>query len=87
MSKFTLLFALLASTATIGQEPDTLPGLTDGVAPQNFAQMWAGFDPRAEPLETETLKEWEEDGVVLRIVRFRVGVFKGHLRWVVEESK
>jgi len=39
--------------------------------------MWAGFDPRAEPLEVETLKEWEEDGVVLRVVRFRIGVFKG----------
>jgi len=39
--------------------------------------MWAGFDPRAEPLETELLKEWEEDGVVLRVVRFRIGVFKG----------
>ena len=39
--------------------------------------MWAGFDPRAEPLEVETLKEWEQDDVVLRIVRFRIGVFKG----------
>ena len=39
--------------------------------------MWAGFDPRAEPLEVETIKEWEEDDVVLRIVRFRIGVFKG----------
>jgi len=39
--------------------------------------MWAGYDPRAEPLETETLLEWEEDDVVLRIVRFHVGTFKG----------
>jgi hypothetical protein len=39
--------------------------------------MWAGFDPRAEPLEVKILKQWEEDGVVLRIVRFRIGVFKG----------
>ena len=23
------------------------------------------------------LKEWEEDGVVLRVVRYRIGIFKG----------
>ncbi len=39
--------------------------------------MWAGYDPRAEPLEIETLKEWEEDGIILRIVRYRIGMFKG----------
>jgi hypothetical protein len=39
--------------------------------------MWQGFDPRAEPLEVEVLKEWEEDNVALRVVRFRVGIFKG----------
>lgn len=56
---------------------DTLPELKNGQAPGNFEQMWAGFDPRAEPLEVQTLKQWEEDGVVMRIVRFRIGVFKG----------
>lgn len=56
---------------------ETLPELTSGVAPENFEQMWAGFDPRAEPLEVETLREWKEGDVVLRIVRFRIGVFKG----------
>ena len=39
--------------------------------------MWAGYDPRAEPLEVETLKAWEEDGVVLRVLRYRIGIFKG----------
>ena len=46
-------------------EPDSLPVLGDGEAPSNFEQMWAGFDPRAEPLDIEILKEWEEDGVVM----------------------
>jgi len=58
-------------------EGETLPALKDGQPPRNFEQMWAGFDPQAEPLEVEVLKEWEEDGVVLRIVRFRIGIFKG----------
>jgi len=59
----------------MGQE--TLAPIQDGNVPQNFEEMWAGFDPRAEPLEIETLKAWEEDGVVIRIVRYRIGIFKG----------
>jgi cephalosporin-C deacetylase-like acetyl esterase len=58
-----------------GQE--TLPVVQDAKAPQTFEELWSGYDPRKEPLETEVLKEWEEDGVVLRVVRFRVGIFKG----------
>ncbi|QDT95909.1 Dienelactone hydrolase family protein [Gimesia aquarii] len=69
-----LIFSSLHKSHT---EQETLSPLKAGSAPQNFAEMWAGFDPRVEPLEVETLKEWEEDGVVLRIVRFRIGVFKG----------
>jgi len=46
-------------------------------APQNFQQLWAGYDPRVEPLDIEVLKEWEEDGVVLKILRYRIGIFKG----------
>jgi len=45
--------------------------------PQSLAGLWAGFDPRQGALETEVLKEWEQDGVVCRIVRYQVGVFKG----------
>lgn len=56
---------------------ETLPSLQNNVAPQNFDELWSGFDPRKEPLEIETMKEWEEDGVVLKVVRFRIGVFKG----------
>ena len=56
---------------------ESLPPLENGVVPQNFEQLWAGFDPRAEPLDIEILKEWEEDGVVLKVLRYRVGVFKG----------
>ncbi len=56
---------------------ETLPPLKNGKAPQTYDELWEGFDPRAEPLDVEVLKEWEENGVVLRIVRIRVGVFKG----------
>jgi len=84
MKKRLLAFALmllalsgLLRAANTRPNAETLPPLIDGRAPRNFDEMWAGFDPRAEPLEIETLKEWEDDDVVLRIVRFRIGVFKG----------
>ena len=51
-------------------EQDSLPPLREGKAPQTFEELWAGYDPRKEPLETEVLKEWEEDGVVLRVLRY-----------------
>lgn len=56
---------------------DSLPPLTNELAPRNFEELWAGFDPRAEPLDVEILKEWEQDGVMLKVLRYRVGVFKG----------
>ena len=56
---------------------ETLPPLKDGKAPRNYEELWAGYDPCREPLEIEVLKEWEEDGVVLRVVRYRIAIFKG----------
>jgi len=64
----------LASFGTWAQE--SFAPLRDGKAPQTFEELWAGYDPRKEPLETEVLKEWEEDGVILRVVRLRIGIFK-----------
>ena len=74
-----LLLATTLATTTIPtlSAADTLPPLINNQAPQDFASMWAGFDPRAEPLDIEVLKQWEEDGVVLQVLRYRVGVFKG----------
>ena len=56
---------------------DTLPLLNETEIPQTHVEMWRGFDPREEPLETEILKEWEQDEVVLQVLRFRIGRFKG----------
>jgi hypothetical protein len=63
MNRF-LLLALFAASAF-------------GAVPQNLDELWAGFDPRKEPLAVEVLKEWEQDGAVCRVVRYQVGVFKG----------
>jgi len=45
--------------------------------PQTVAATWADFDPRAEPLETELIRESLEDGIVSRQVRYVVGTFNG----------
>ncbi len=45
--------------------------------PRSASELWADFDPRKDPLETEILKAWEQDGAVCRIVRYQVGVFRG----------
>ena len=59
---------------------DLLHALNDRLPPDinvlRVEEARGGFDPRREPLETEILKEWEDDGVVCRIVRYRIGVFK-----------
>ena len=57
--------------------PESFAPIGEAGAPSTFEALWAGYDPVAEPLETEVLHQWEEDGVVLRVVRLRVGVFKG----------
>jgi len=46
--------------------------------PQTVTELWADFaELDKAPLAIEVLKEWEQDGVVCRIVRYQVGVFKG----------
>jgi hypothetical protein len=45
--------------------------------PQSVQELWADFDPRKDPLEVEVIREWREDGVVFRHVRYLIGHFKG----------
>lgn len=71
-----LAAAMLASNA-VGAQEETLPPLRNGTAAGSYEELWAGFDPRREPLDVEILKEWEENGVVLKVLRYRIGVFKG----------
>lgn len=56
---------------------DSLPALAGSAVPQNLTELWGEYDPRKEALEVEVTKEWEQDGVVCRVVRYRIGVFKG----------
>lgn len=69
-------FDAISQANTSGLE-ETFSKMKNGKIPQTFEEMWAGFDPRSEPLETEILKEWEENGVQMKVLRYRIGVFKG----------
>ena len=45
------------------------PGTVDG--------LWRDYDPRAEPLDAEIAREWEEGGTTFRYVLYHIGTFKG----------
>ena len=65
----TTIVALVLASCALADPPakpiDTLEAL------------WAGFDPRREPLDIEVLKESDEDGVHLEMVYFTGEVFEG----------
>ncbi|MFN7564238.1 MAG: hypothetical protein ACK5TH_20885, partial [Prosthecobacter sp.] len=67
-SSLAVLALLLPFTATHAAD-----------VPRTLDELWAGYAQldRETPLEAEVLKEWEKDGIVCRIVRYQVGVFKG----------
>ena len=68
------LSLLLVRLPVAGETPPPLEG---GRPPSRFAELWVGFDPQAEPLETEILRQWKQDGTVLRVVRLRIDIYKG----------
>lgn len=63
--------------STFGMLLTQLPFLPAAEVPQSVEQLWAEFDPRQDALETEVIREWQENGGVYRHVRFVVGTFKG----------
>ncbi|WP_395736623.1 alpha/beta hydrolase family protein [Prosthecobacter sp.] len=68
----------LVSSAAAAFPVWTIPSSAESVPmPQSVAELWADFDPRKDPLETEVIREWTEDGAVLRLVRYLIGTFKG----------
>jgi hypothetical protein len=70
-----LLVGLMGLNTARGAE--TLPPLGEAEVPRTFEEMWGEFDPRAEPLDVEVLHQWEEEGVAMQVLRYRVGIFKG----------
>ena len=44
---------------------------------RTVAALWSDFDPRKEPLNAKTVREWKDDGITYRYVTFYIGAFKG----------
>lgn len=62
-----LAMALIVATSSVPAQD----------VPQTVEQTWATYDPRAEPLEVEFIRESTEDGIVLQYIRYVVGTFDG----------
>ena len=72
------LIALLSlSLLPLLSAADTVSPYTAETVARSVTDLWADVDARKEPLETEVVKEWREDGIVTRYVIFKVGTFKG----------
>ncbi|MCS5628974.1 MAG: hypothetical protein NZ935_15440, partial [Planctomycetes bacterium] len=56
--------------------------LTSGFTPAEEAvpgsvqALWAEMDPASELLDVRVVRQWEEDGLILRYVTFHIGTFK-----------
>jgi len=75
--KIVLTASLFVLSAVVSLAQDSLPPLREGKVPQNLTEFWGEYDPRREPVAAEVTREWEQDGIVCRVLRYHVGVFKG----------
>ncbi len=56
---------------------ESFPPLEGREPPENLAELWEGYDPTAEPLEVEVVREWRADGIVTQMLVYTVGTFRG----------
>ena len=79
MKKFVYaIILLLVFSCQKKENKETLKPASQLVGvPDSFESLWSNDDTRREPLDVEIIKEWEEDDVVMKILRYRVGIFKG----------
>lgn len=68
---------ILALLAIGNLHAESLTPLSGDNPPQTLQALWNGYDPTAEPLEIENLTEWTDEGITVRLVRYKIGVFKG----------
>lgn len=77
----TFIPHLLLSSLVAHAAPNSLSPVTPDKLPQNPVEVWAGYDPTAEPLEVKVLREWDVTSnghpVKLQLLTFKVGTFKG----------
>jgi dienelactone hydrolase len=76
----TLLFTTL-SHALLSK--NSLSPLQAGKFAQNVLELWAGYDPRTEPLNVKVIRDWNEvyEGkqIKVQMLTFTVGTFKNQV--------
>jgi len=70
-----LLIPAIFLFRTAAWSDDSLPLLQ--TPPRTVEQVWDGYDPQAESLQVRVVREWQEDGLTLRYVTYRIGTFRG----------
>ncbi len=69
--------AFPAFLLTVGMvAADTLSPLAGRPPPQSVGELWASYDPDVEPLEVEVIREFEEEGVTIRMLVYTIGSLK-----------
>lgn len=74
---FSRYFCSLALLSLVTAEDTFKLYETEKEVPRNVTDLWANYDPTKEPLDTEIIKIWKEEGVICKYVLFTVGTFKG----------
>lgn len=74
---FALLFLVVAVPGNSLVFADTFQPYSEETVPQNVETLWADYDPGKEPLDTEVVREWREDGIVCRYVIYTACTIKG----------
>lgn len=75
------LLLLCSGFGLVCTAADSLPPVEQDRVPATLEQAWAGYDPRAEPLDVTIVREWDETyqgkAVTVQMLAFTVGTFKG----------
>lgn len=71
-----MLVALLVTLST-SLRADTLPSLSERDLPRTVEASYADFDPDREPLDVHVVKQYAHEGVVVRMLTYTIGTFKG----------
>ena len=74
----TIAEAITLSWLELFQEKrSSIFGEADIAAPRTVEELWSDFDPRKDPIDSHTSREWEKDGITYRYITYFVASFKG----------
>lgn len=76
--RYLVLPVVLIMAGRLSAQTESFPPLT-GSPPQNFDELWDGYDPAKEPLDVKIVHTWEAQGITTRMLVYNVGVFKGRV--------